>query len=95
MRRANLRYTGGLPNYLHVFIAQRNLFEVELALMIAPRLYLVSIVQHPCEEVPEVGYSDRRSIAGKGKARAVSQRPFRTATMASWMDPLLATISWP
>lgn len=42
---ANLRYRGGLANYLDVLVAQRNLFEAELALTGSHRLYLVSIVQ--------------------------------------------------
>jgi multidrug efflux system outer membrane protein len=42
---ANLRYKGGLANYLDVLVAQRNLFEAELALSGSHRLYLVSIVQ--------------------------------------------------
>ena len=42
---ANLRYKGGLANYLDVLIAQRDLFEAELALMGTHRLHLVSIVQ--------------------------------------------------
>jgi multidrug efflux system outer membrane protein len=42
---ANLRYKGGLANYLDVLVAQRNLFEAELALTGSHRLYLVSIVQ--------------------------------------------------
>ncbi|MGH7259307.1 MAG: efflux transporter outer membrane subunit [Nitrospiraceae bacterium] len=42
---ANLRYKGGLSNYLDVLIAQRNLFEAELALTGTHRLHLVSIVQ--------------------------------------------------
>ncbi|MCC2643204.1 MAG: ttgC [Nitrospira sp.] len=42
---ASLRYKGGLANYLDVLIAQRNLFEAELALMGTHRLHLVSIVQ--------------------------------------------------
>ena len=42
---ANLRYKGGLANYLDVLIAQRNLFDAELALMGTHRLHLVSIVQ--------------------------------------------------
>ena len=41
---ANLRYKGGLANYLDVLIAQRNLFDAELALMGTHRLHLVSIV---------------------------------------------------
>ncbi len=42
---ANLRYKGGVANYLDVLIAQRNLFEAELALISSHRLHLVSIVQ--------------------------------------------------
>lgn len=42
---ANLRYKGGLANYLDVLVAQRNLFEAEVALTGTHRLHLVSIVQ--------------------------------------------------
>ena len=42
---ANLRYKGGLANYLDVLVAQRNLFEAEVALTGSHRLHLVSIVQ--------------------------------------------------
>ena len=42
---ADLRYRGGLANYLDVLVARRNLFEAELALTSTRRLYLVSIVQ--------------------------------------------------
>ena len=45
LRLANLRYKGGLANYLDVLIAQRNLFDAELALTGTHRLHLVSIVQ--------------------------------------------------
>jgi multidrug efflux system outer membrane protein len=45
LRLANLRYKGGLANYLDVLIAQRNLFEAELALATTRRLYLTSVVQ--------------------------------------------------
>jgi multidrug efflux system outer membrane protein len=45
LRLANLRYKGGLANYLDVLIAQRNLFDAELALSGTHRLHLVSIVQ--------------------------------------------------
>ena len=45
LRLANLRYKGGLANYLDVLIAQRNLFEAELALAATRRLHLVSVVQ--------------------------------------------------
>jgi multidrug efflux system outer membrane protein len=44
-RLATLRYKGGLANYLDVLIAQRNLFDAELALTSTHRLHLVSIVQ--------------------------------------------------
>ena len=42
---ADLRYKGGLAQYLDVLIAQRNLFDAELALTSTRRLYQVSIVQ--------------------------------------------------
>ena len=45
LRRANLRYKGGLASYLDVLIAQRNLFDAELALATTHRLYLTSVVQ--------------------------------------------------
>lgn len=42
---AELRYKGGLANYLDVLVARRNLFEAELALTGSRRLHLVSVVQ--------------------------------------------------
>jgi multidrug efflux system outer membrane protein len=42
---ANVRYKGGLANYLEVLIAQRSLFVTELALADTHRLHLVSVVQ--------------------------------------------------
>lgn len=45
LRLADLRYKRGLANYLDVLIAQRSLFEAELALTGTHRLQLVSIVQ--------------------------------------------------
>jgi len=42
---ANLRYKGGIANYLDVLIAQRNLFDAELSLASTRRLHLVSVVQ--------------------------------------------------
>ncbi len=45
LRLANLRYKGGLANYLDVLIAQRNLFDVELSLATTRRLHLTSVVQ--------------------------------------------------
>ena len=44
---ADLRYKGGLANYLDVLVARRNLFEAELALTGTRRLHLVSVVQLP------------------------------------------------
>jgi multidrug efflux system outer membrane protein len=45
LRLADLRYKGGLAQYLDVLIAQRNLFDAELSLTATRRLHLVSIVQ--------------------------------------------------
>ncbi len=45
LHRANLRYKGGLANYLDVLIAQRSLFDAELSLAATRRLHLVSVVQ--------------------------------------------------
>ena len=45
LRLANLRYKGGLANYLDVLIAQRNLFDAELSLASTRRFYLTSVVQ--------------------------------------------------
>jgi multidrug efflux system outer membrane protein len=45
LQLANRRYRGGLANYLDVLVAQRNLFEAELALAGTHRLQLVSVVQ--------------------------------------------------
>ncbi len=45
LRLAELRYKGGLANYLDVLVARRNLFDAELALTGSRRLHLVSIVQ--------------------------------------------------
>jgi multidrug efflux system outer membrane protein len=45
LKLAELRYKGGLANYLDVLVARRNLFEAELALTGTRRLQLVSIVQ--------------------------------------------------
>jgi len=45
LRLAELRYKGGLANYLDVLVARRNLFEAELALTSSRRLHLVSVVQ--------------------------------------------------
>jgi multidrug efflux system outer membrane protein len=45
LKLAELRYKGGLANYLDVLVARRNLFEAELALTSSRRLHLVSVVQ--------------------------------------------------
>ncbi len=45
LRLADLRYRGGLSNYLDVLTAKRNLFDAELALTASRRLHLVSVVQ--------------------------------------------------
>lgn len=45
LQLASLRYRGGLANYLDVLLAQRNLFDAELALASTHRLQLVSVVQ--------------------------------------------------
>jgi multidrug efflux system outer membrane protein len=69
-RLATLRYKGGLANYLDVLIAQRSLFEAELALTATHRLHLVSIVQlyralgggwlpETAEDVPKVATEKR------------------------------------
>lgn len=45
LRLAELRYKGGLANYLEVLVARRNLFEAELGMTATRRLHLVSVVQ--------------------------------------------------
>lgn len=45
LKLAELRYKGGLANYLDVLVARRNLFEAELALTGTRRLHIVSVVQ--------------------------------------------------
>jgi outer membrane protein, multidrug efflux system len=45
LKLAELRYKGGLANYLDVLVARRNLFDAELGLTSTRRLQLVSIVQ--------------------------------------------------
>jgi multidrug efflux system outer membrane protein len=45
LKLAELRYKGGLANYLDVLVARRSLFEAELGLTNTRRLHLVSIVQ--------------------------------------------------
>ena len=45
LKLAELRYKGGLANYLDVLVARRSLFEAELSLTGTRRLHLVSVVQ--------------------------------------------------
>ncbi|MDH4084664.1 MAG: TolC family protein, partial [Nitrospira sp.] len=45
LKLAELRYKGGLANYLDVLVARRNLFESELALTSTRRFLLASVVQ--------------------------------------------------
>ena len=45
LKLAELRYKGGLANYLDVLVARRNLFEAELALTSTRRFLLASVVQ--------------------------------------------------
>ncbi|MBH0183449.1 MAG: efflux transporter outer membrane subunit, partial [Nitrospira sp.] len=45
LKLAELRYKGGLANYLDVLVARRNLFEAELGMTATHRLHLVSVVQ--------------------------------------------------
>ena len=45
LKLAELRYKGGLANYLDVLVSRRNLFEAELALTGSLCLHLVSVVQ--------------------------------------------------
>ena len=45
LKLAELRYKGGLANYLDVLVARRSLFESELALTSTRRLLLASVVQ--------------------------------------------------
>ena len=76
---ASLRYKGGLANHLDVLIAQRNLFEAELALMGTRRLHLVSIVQ--LYKALGGGWTpDERPgsiVAGRLRAREKSRLPLR------------------
>ena len=45
LKLAELRYKGGLANYLDVLVARRNLFEAERGMTATHRLHLVSVVQ--------------------------------------------------
>ena len=45
LRLADLRYRGGISNYLEVLTAKRNLFDAELSLTATRRFTLVSVVQ--------------------------------------------------
>ncbi|MGH8470990.1 MAG: efflux transporter outer membrane subunit [Gammaproteobacteria bacterium] len=67
---AELRYKGGLSNYLDVLTAKRNLFDAELALTATQRLHLVSIVQL----YKALGGGWSPSDAKSGKASYVTSR---------------------
>lgn len=45
LRLVELRYKGGLANYLEVLVSRRHLFEAELGMIATRRLHLVSVVQ--------------------------------------------------
>jgi len=60
---ADLRYKGGISNYLDVLTARRNLFDAELALTATRRLHLVSIVQ--LYKALGGGWSPRSTGAGE------------------------------
>lgn len=45
LKLAELRYKGGLANYLEVLVARRSLFEAELGMTATRRLHLASVVQ--------------------------------------------------
>lgn len=67
LKLAELRYKGGLANYLDVLVSRRNLFEAELALTSSRRLHLVSVVQ--LYKALGGGWSpemDRSKDSGKG-----------------------------
>ena len=79
LKLAELRYKGGLSNYLDVLVARRNLFEAELALTGTRRLLLASIVQlyralgggwSPDGQPAEDSNKDRDH--GEARARSIS-----------------------
>ena len=79
LKLAELRYKGGLSNYLDVLVARRNLFEAELALTGTRRLLLASIVQlyralgggwSPDGQPAEDSSKDRDH--GEARARSIS-----------------------
>ena len=97
LRLANLRYKGGLANYLDVLIAQRSLFEAELALTSTHRLHLVSIVQlykalggglapgwGQATRAPADARDERQVIDCRGK----DERDDSTASASRWRQRL-------
>jgi multidrug efflux system outer membrane protein len=72
LRLANLRYKGGLANYLDVLIAQRNLFDAELALTGTHRLHLVSVVQ--LYKALGGGWSPDQAAAGERVPAAANEQ---------------------
>ena len=86
LRLANLRYRGGVTNYLDVLIAKRSLFDAELALMETHRLHLVSVVQlykalgggwSQNSSASQRDFSDKRN---PGTAMPESASPLRNET---------------
>jgi outer membrane protein, multidrug efflux system len=65
LKLAELRYRGGLANYLDVLVARRNLFEAELDLTSTRRLLLASVVQ--LYKALGGGWSPETSSAEEGK----------------------------
>lgn len=80
-RLAELRYKGGLSNYLDVLVARRNLFEAELALASTRRLHIVSVVQ--LYKALGGGWSPETVAAEETKAGAPSPGPAATSQAGS------------
>lgn len=81
LKLAELRYKGGLANYLDVLVARRNLFEAELAWTGTRRFVLASIVQlyralgggwSPDGQPAEDPSKDKDSDHGEARARSIS-----------------------
>ncbi|MGQ0595086.1 MAG: TolC family protein [Gammaproteobacteria bacterium] len=73
MHLAELRYKGGLSNYLDVLTAKRNLFDVELSLTATRRLRLVSMIQ--LYKALGGGWSPNHGAYRMGKGLPVSEQP--------------------
>jgi multidrug efflux system outer membrane protein len=80
---AEIRYKGGLSNYLDVLTAKRSLFDVELSLTATRRLRLVSIIQlykalgggwSPGDAVQRNRRGDPNLIAAPAGSRFLSSR---------------------